>query len=64
MTTGLLYSIVYLMIDNQVITKEQLISYLVDVNGYSVDYLYSEFPTKEDLKELITDWPECMAFSA
>lgn len=44
-------------------TKQQLTQYLVDCNGYSEDYLRTEFPTKEDLEELVTDWEECEQYN-
>lgn len=44
-------------------TKNQLIEYLVDCNGYSEEYLKQEFKTKEELVELVTDWRQFLQYT-
>ena len=42
-------------------TKKQIIQYLIDCNGYGLDYLTPM--TKEELKELVTDWEQCQQYN-
>jgi hypothetical protein len=43
-------------------TKNQLINYLVDCNGYSEDQDL-EGLNKEELEDLVTDWNECQQYN-